>query len=308
MKDWITFNRRAPLLSFSIVIGMAIAYSIFDCEFLTIVPDGNSEKRRDYHPAKIADREITSVPLRSKSTSSKAYVDIEGRTHDVSTAISHILAGESLLEYLPGKSDAVALHFYHELHSALKKDLQNSLDYSKVKRVFDDLNSQQSGIGGEKGGFLVFLASLETDMGPSEDLFQKVSILKGADIKLNPFQSERVFRLLGAKKAPGSLSKDSLRNLNVSEMKSFVLGMGDSGDLFAIDALLNYSEGLDKDLLEMAVHGLMETDPGKSIAFIDNLGDPVIRNFCLKIAVDSVRKAGAHTDADEWEKVLDRDE
>ena len=150
------------------------------------------------------------------------------------------------------------------------------------------------------GGFSFFVANLRTELGPAMDFSEKVTMLNSMEPKMNPSQFEDFLELLGSKKSHGVLDPNTLEKLSVPEMKSLITGMTRSGDLSAIDAALCQRGKTDEDLLGFTVRKLMRSHPGKSIEYFDEIADRKIRKYCLTIAIESVRAAGADLEADEW--------
>ena len=110
---------------------------------------------------------------------------------------------------------------------------------------------------------------------------------------------------VGAEKAPGPVDGGVISAIPVADRKSLLWGMARAGDMDAITTAMGVKEEAERGLLlEYTVNELMKSQPGKTISYIDEMHDPVQREFCLTFAVEALRLAGATVEAEEWGKQL----
>jgi|GEM_PF-6010463 len=221
--------------------------------------------------------------------------------------VKMILDGISILEYLPDYSGLEAMFFLEELEKALKADLSSSGDFGKIEKIFNDLDRGGKKFGGIKIPLLRFIPQLESGAGVSGDVTKKISlyeILNRSDFVMS---FSNYLAAVGAEKALGPIGGDVISAIPDADRKSLLWGMARSGDMDAITTVLGIQEEAERgSLLKYTVKELMGSHPGKTISYIDEMQDPVQREFCLTFAVEALRLAGATVEAEEWTKQLRR--
>jgi len=219
--------------------------------------------------------------------------------------VGRILGGAPIHEFLPEYSGMAKIIFCEELEKGLKVDLSSTGDYGIIKKIFTSLNENGDKHGGLKERLLSFTISLESGTGISNDVSEKIGlydILNRSDYVMS---FSNYLAKIGANKGPGPIDQTVFSAISNENRKALLRGMARSGDLDGITTALGVQEEAERgSLLEFTVNELMKNHPGKTISHIAELQDPVQRTFCLTIAVESLRKAGAMEEAEEWAKVI----
>jgi hypothetical protein len=216
-----------------------------------------------------------------------------------------ILDGSSILEHLPDYTGLTTMIFLEELQKALRVDLSSSGDFGKIEKIFSDLDGAGDKFGGVKIRLLRFATTLNSGSDPSSDITAKVSLFETLNRSGRVMQFSNYLAEVGAKKVLGPIDGDVISAIPIADRRSLLWGMARSGDLDAITTVLGVREEAERGaLLKYTVKELMESQPGKTISYIDEMQDPVQREFCLTFAVESLRMAGATVDAEEWAKQL----
>jgi hypothetical protein len=216
-----------------------------------------------------------------------------------------ILDGASILEFLPNNLDLKAMLFFEELQNALRADLLASGDFGKIVKIFEELEGSSENLTGAKIRLLKFTTNLESGSGISNDVSEKIRLFEILNRSDHIMRFSRYLTAVGAEKALGPIDEDVMSAIPIVDRKPLLKGMTRSGDLDAITTVLGIKEKAERDpLLRYTIMELMESHPGKSITYIDEMQNLMQRKFCLKVAVESLHKAGAVTEAEEWAEQL----
>ncbi len=224
---------------------------------------------------------------------------------EIQRDVRMILDGTSILEYLPDYKGLETMVFLEELQNALKADLSSSGDFGKIEKIFNDLEGGGKNLGGIKIPLLRFIPQLKSGAGVSSDVTKKISLYETLNRSDFVMSFSNYLASVGAEKAPGPVDGGVISAIPVADRKSLLWGMARSGDMDAITTAMGVQEEADRGLLlEYTVNELMKSQPGKTISYIDEMEDPVQREFCLTFAVEALRLAGATVEAEEWAKQL----
>lgn len=216
-----------------------------------------------------------------------------------------ILEGASILEFLPENLEVKAMLFFEELENALRADLLVSGDFGKIGEIFEELEGGSENHTGAKTRLLKFTTSLESGAGISNDVSEKIRLFEILNRSDHIMQFSGFLTAVGAEKALGPIDEGVMLAIPIVDRKPLLKGMTRSGDLDAITTVLGIREKAERDsLLRYTVMELMGNHPGKSVTYIDAMQDLMQRKFCLKVAVESLHKAGAVAEAEEWAEQL----
>lgn len=224
---------------------------------------------------------------------------------EIQRDVRMILDGTSILEYLPDYKGLETMVFLEELEKALRADLSSSGDFGKIEKIFNNLDGGGKNLGGIKIPLLKFIPQLESGAGVSSDVTKKISLYETLNRSEFVMSFSNYLAAVGAEKSLGPIDGDVILAIPVADRKSLLWGMARSGDVDAITTALGVRDEAERgSLLKYSVKELMGNHPGKTISYIDAIQDPGQRTFCLTVAVESLRMAGATTEADEWAKQL----
>jgi hypothetical protein len=270
-----------------------------------VVPVRSRSERR----ADIGRRESN---LRSTSGQGNRRLGVKAERDQVRAeaqdAVRMILDGASILGYLSNYTGREGLIFLEELRNGLRADLKSSGEFGKIEKIFNDLAGDGKSHTGLKISLLRSTANFESGSGVSSDVKKKMELFEIFNRSDHIMSFSKYLAKIGAEKASGPIDEAVMSAIPAAERKSLLWGMARSGDLDAITTVLGVQEETERGaLLDYTVKELMRNHPGKTISHIDEMQDPVQRTFCLTVAVESLRTAGATAEADEWAMLLQED-
>lgn len=236
---------------------------------------------------------------RRKTSETPAFSAEKNLISDVKSVVD----GHPVVDHLP-ESALSRIAFYRVLHKYLHEDLRRRGNYETIFRIFQELHAEFGSDAVLNSNFATFLADSKTDIGVNHDFSSKISMFRSLGNNTTPREFRKFLSLLGERKEKGELEAQSLYTLSKAEVQCLTLAMANAGDNAAIATVVNYSQMDDPDLLKEVIVKLMKTKPAEAMYHFNETEDPRLREFCMHVAIEEIRRIGAHDDVIYWEKEL----